>query len=132
MAKKFAVVGKIKGVTTTITDMKYRDGQLYVISLDGYLRIFNAGSKQKQFERYLNTHPLVLKLKQPLCNIQQKQEQAYNITELNLDHPEEQNEQKKEKGAQKVKKIRKRNKVGLKYIENAHFDEVKLEDMENQ
>lgn len=33
---------------------------------------------------------------------------------------------------QKVKKIRKRNKVGLKYLEGAHFDEVKFEEKEEE
>ncbi len=62
LRKNMGVTGKFKGITTTIKDIQVAKDKLVVVSLDGYLRIFNTLTKEKEFERYLNTHPEVLKL----------------------------------------------------------------------
>lgn len=49
MEKNFSVVGKIKGITTSIKDMKICGKEIFVISLDGYLRVFNLNSKEMIF-----------------------------------------------------------------------------------
>lgn len=43
--KNYAVSGKFKGITTTIKDLQVHKEHLAVVSLDGYLRIFNTQTK---------------------------------------------------------------------------------------
>ena len=43
--KNYQIAGKFKGITTTIKDMQLWEDKLAVISLDGYLRIFNINTK---------------------------------------------------------------------------------------
>lgn len=45
--KNYSIVGKFKGITTTIKDMQISGDKLVVLSLDGYLRIFNIKTKEK-------------------------------------------------------------------------------------
>lgn len=45
--KNLGVSGKFKGITTTIKDMQVHGESLAVVSLDGYLRIFNTSTKEK-------------------------------------------------------------------------------------
>lgn len=45
--KNLGVSGKFKGITTTIKDIQVHNNNLAVVSLDGYLRIFNTITKEK-------------------------------------------------------------------------------------
>ena len=62
------------------------------------------------FSRYLNVHPTCLFVPEPnyVDDIP-----AFEVEELS----DEEEEKIKPKGLQKVKQIRKRNKVGLRYLE---------------
>lgn len=126
MRKNLGVTGKFKGITTTIKDIQVDNHNLAVVSLDGYLRIFNTLTKQIEFERYLNTHPEVLKLSEQ--GIVYPQEPAFNVQEIDLHEDREEGNL----NPPKVKKIRKRNKVGLKYLEPRSFDDVKIEENNEQ
>jgi folate-dependent phosphoribosylglycinamide formyltransferase PurN len=62
MNDKWKIVWKIKDILTTIKDMKIYGEFLAIISLDGYLRVYNRVSREKVYERYLNIHPEVMEL----------------------------------------------------------------------
>lgn len=52
--KGFSVVGKFKGITTTVTDMAILGEELITCSLDCYVRIFSLETKQVEKKIYLN------------------------------------------------------------------------------
>jgi hypothetical protein len=114
LRKNCAVSSKIKGITTTIKDMKIFYEYLAVVSLDGYLRVFNLATKTKYFEKYLNVHPEVLMVGP--CVLCLKSSESGKVQQGNYREEELLSEEEEDKKMVKVKKIRKRNKVGLRYL----------------
>lgn len=76
----------------------------------------------------MNIHPTTVFI--PKAGISFDQGPVFKVEEVNLNEAE--NSDEEEKKPKKVKQIRKRNKVGLKYLEtNFSYDNVKLENQEH-
>jgi hypothetical protein len=113
------VVGKYKGITTTVTDIAVSSKHLISASLDGYVRIYDLETKEQLSKLYLNKPVYSLFV---LFNDEEEVEKE-EFNEEEIDLAEEEIENKK---ANKVKQIRKRNKIGLKYLEPREFDDVEI------
>jgi WD40 repeat protein len=106
--------GKFKGITTSITGLSVTADQLFTSSLDCYVRIFDLEDKSMVKKYYLNK-PITSLFIEPVESTAKQEVADFGEEEENLS--EEEIETKP-----KVKFIRKRNKVGLKYLEPREFD----------
>jgi hypothetical protein len=119
--KNWDIVGKYKGIATTVTDIAISSKHLVSSSLDSYVRIYDIETKELLNKFYMNKPVYSMYV---LFNDEKEQEKE-EFNEEEIDLAEEEIESKK---ANKVKQIRKRNKIGLKYLEPREFDDVELKE----
>ena len=48
------VIGKFKGINSTVTDIVTYDDKLFASSLDSYVRVYNLESKELEDKYYMN------------------------------------------------------------------------------
>jgi hypothetical protein len=110
------VVGKFKGITASVSDFQLTKHCLYVASLDSYVHLYDRHTTKLLRKFYVNKPAYSLRVEQ-----EEDEDEAEEVEgEVELQLEEEENEPKKK---EKLKQIRKRNKVGLKYLQPREFDE---------
>ncbi len=79
------VIGKFKGITTSITDMQISDDKMYISSLDSYVREFDLESKELVEKYYMNKPIYSLKVrKDEKKELEQYEQIALSEDEDNL------------------------------------------------
>jgi hypothetical protein len=110
--KEWKVVGKFKGITASVSDFEVTRKTLFAASLDSYIHMYDLETTKLIKKFYINKPAYCIKV------FAEEEESNSSCEdgeeEIELDDVDAEEEPKK---PEKLKQIRKRNKVGLKYLQ---------------